>query len=209
MLAVPAALALHDLQASRRMTVQDRFLRSLVESSSAMSSTAGLDELLQRVAQEASEALHTSQAAVYIHDPEQDALVYRVFHVRAAPARMTRSVQCVGSRTALATRRSSSATTSSWNTSPTPTCPPIADATGAAWTKGPSSASRCVYDDGLGLLRLYEFEEERMFTPLELQFARGLWVNSPARRSTMRRVSSVNRPVALSPRRCSRRARRC
>ncbi|HQG04206.1 MAG TPA: GAF domain-containing protein [Thermoleophilia bacterium] len=176
MLAVPAALALHDLQASRRMTVQDRFLRSLVESSSAMSSTAGLDELLQRVAQEASEALHTSQAAVYTHDPEQDALIYRVFHVRVpAPGAddplgtVCRFSDCPGNKAILfsddiVVEHQSDAD-----------LPADRRRNLERWDERTVlSVPLRFHDERLGLLRLYEFEEERMFTPLELQFARGL-----------------------------------
>ncbi len=175
-LAVPAAIAIHNAHLYRRMAEQNRFLSSLVDSSRAMSSTVDLDDLLRRVAKEACESLHTSQAAVYIHDPEQDALVYRIVYERV-PTRGEDDP--IGFAYPYAEHPGNKAILFGDDIviehESDVDLPPDRRRSVARWSERTVlSVPLRFRDKRLGLLRLYEFDEERTFSLLELQLARGL-----------------------------------
>ena len=173
---MPAAIAIHNARLYRRMAEQNRYLSSLVDSSRAITSTMDLDEVLLRVAREGCEALRTSQAAVYEHDAERDALIYRTLYERKVadgPADALGTVcpldEYPGERAILMSddivienasdpglrvdRRESFDT---WG------------------EKTVVSVPLRFHDERLGILRLYELEKERAFSNHELQMAEGL-----------------------------------
>ena len=175
-LAVPAAIAIQNARLYRRMAEQNRFLSSLVDSSRAISLTPDLDDLLLRVAREACEALASSQAAVYIFDPEQDALIYQILYERVPTQGPDEPMGVVcpldeypGERPILfgddiVVEHASD-----------PTLPAGRRRSIETWNeKTVLSVPLRFHDERLGILRLYEFEREREFSPLELQLAAGL-----------------------------------
>jgi len=175
-LAVPAAIAIQNARLYRRMAEQNRFLSSLVDSSRAISLTVDLDQLLLRVAREACEALASSQAAVYIFDPEQDALIYQILYERVPTQGPDEPMGVVcpldeypGERPILfgddiVVEHASD-----------PTLPAGRRRSIETWNeKTVLSVPLRFHDERLGILRLYEFEREREFSPLELQLAAGL-----------------------------------
>jgi HD-GYP domain-containing protein (c-di-GMP phosphodiesterase class II) len=175
-LAVPAAIAIQNARLYRRMAEQNRFLGSLVDSSRAMSSTVDLDDLLHRVAREACESLRTSQAAVYIHDAEQEALIYRIAYKRI-PTRgeddplgaVATFAEQPGNRAILFSDDIVIEYESDTD------LPADRRHNIERWSeKTVLSVPLRFQDKRLGVLRLYEFDEERAFSLLELQLARGL-----------------------------------
>jgi HD-GYP domain-containing protein (c-di-GMP phosphodiesterase class II) len=175
-LAVPAAIAIHNARQYRHMADQNRHLESLVASSRAISTTVDLDEVLNRVAREACEALGTSQSAIYVHDPEQDALIYQILYDRTPtlgpdePLGVVCSLaDCPGDRAILG----GDGIVIEYLSDPT-----VADdrrESMETWSERTvMSVPLRFRDERLGILRLYEFEEEREFTAQELQLAAGL-----------------------------------
>jgi len=77
LLAIPAAVAIHNARLYRQQEEQNRHLASLLDSSRALTSTVVLEDVLALVCRKAAEALTTGQCAIYEYDPAQDALVYR------------------------------------------------------------------------------------------------------------------------------------
>src|SRR5450759_305091 len=73
-LAVPAAVAVHNARLFRREAEQNRRLQALLIASRAMNSTIRLDELLATIARAAREALDTAQAAINTYDPVNDSI---------------------------------------------------------------------------------------------------------------------------------------
>jgi HD-GYP domain-containing protein (c-di-GMP phosphodiesterase class II) len=175
-LAVPAAIAIHNARLHRRMAEQNRFLGSLVDSSRAITASVDLDEVLMRVAREACEALDTSQSAVYVHDPEREGLIYQVAHERvptqgpdAPTGEFCPFSEYPGERAILFADDVVVEYCSD------PTLPEDRRRSLETWNeKSVLSVPLRFRDARLGILRLYDFEQERTFTPLELQLAGGL-----------------------------------
>ncbi len=84
LMAVPAAVALHDVRVRRREAEQSRRLNALLAASRAMTSTADLDELLARIARAAGEALDTAECAIDVYDRETETLQIVAYHQRVA-----------------------------------------------------------------------------------------------------------------------------
>jgi len=175
-LAVPAAIAIENARLYRRMADQNRYLGSLVESSRAISSTVDLDEVLNRVAREACEALGTSQSAIYIHDPEQDALIYRILYDRTPTQGPEEPLGVVcglaeypGERAIL----DGDGIVLEYLSDPS--VPADRREAMQTWSeKTVMSVPLRYQDERLGILRLYQFEREREFSAQELQLAAGL-----------------------------------
>ncbi len=81
LLAGPAAVAIHNARAFRDRAERTKRLGAVVDASRAITSSIDLDEVLQRVAQQATEVMGVSQGAIYEYRPEADSLVYRAVHV--------------------------------------------------------------------------------------------------------------------------------
>ena len=73
-LAVPAAVAVHNARLFRREAEQNRRLQALLVAGRAMNSTIRLDELLATIARAAREALDTAEAAIHTYDPVNDSV---------------------------------------------------------------------------------------------------------------------------------------
>ena len=81
-LAVPAAVAVHNARMFRRETEQNRRLQALLAASRAMNSTIRLDELLATIARAARAALDTAEAAIDTYDAEDDAITIVAYDPR-------------------------------------------------------------------------------------------------------------------------------
>jgi GGDEF domain-containing protein len=81
-LAVPAAVAVHNARMFRREAEQNRRLQALLAASRAMNSTIRLDELLATIARAARAALDTAEAAIDTYDPENDAITIVAYDPR-------------------------------------------------------------------------------------------------------------------------------
>ena len=77
LLAIPAAVAIHNARLYRQQEEQNRHLASLLDSSRALTSTVVLEDVLELVCRKAAEALATSECVIYEYDPARDAIVYR------------------------------------------------------------------------------------------------------------------------------------
>ena len=77
LLAIPAAVAIHNARLYRQQEEQNRHLASLLDSSRALTSTVVLEDVLALVCRKAAEALATSQCVIYEYEPARDAIVYR------------------------------------------------------------------------------------------------------------------------------------
>jgi len=174
--AVPAAVALHEVRTRRREADQQRFLSSLVGASRAFTQTEALDDVLDRIAREAAEALDVAQAAVYEYDPEEQALVYRVLCERE---RSIGPDDSLGSSYALddypgerQILMSDGIVTELLSDPDLPN-----DRRGCMETWGEKSVLSVplrFHDRRLGILRVYAFDRERVFTEVEHRLAAGL-----------------------------------
>ncbi len=81
-LAVPAAVAVHNARMFRREAEQNRRLQALLAASRAMNSTIRLDELLATIARAARGALDTAEAAIDTYDPENDTITIVAYDPR-------------------------------------------------------------------------------------------------------------------------------
>jgi GAF domain len=81
-LAVPAAVAVHNARMFRREAEQNRRLRALLVAGRAMNSTIRLDELLATIARAAREALDTAEAAINTYDPANDSITIVAYDPR-------------------------------------------------------------------------------------------------------------------------------
>ena len=77
LLAIPAAVAIHNARLYRQQEEQNRHLASLLDSSRALASTVVLEDVLALVCRKAAQALATGQCVIYEYDPARDAIVYR------------------------------------------------------------------------------------------------------------------------------------
>ena len=175
-LAAPAAITLQTARQNRRLAEQNRFLASLVDSSRAICSTVDLDEVLDTVAREACEALATSQAAIYVHDPVRDALVYQALYAREPTQGPDEPLGVVCPLDDYPTERTILASDHIVvEYASDPELPADRRASIETWhERTVLSVPLRFRDERLGILRLYEFAEEREFAPLELRLAEGL-----------------------------------
>jgi diguanylate cyclase (GGDEF)-like protein len=84
MLAVPAAVAIHNARLFTARREGARRLETLLEASRALSSTLELDEVLAELARQAVAAAGCSESAIYEYDVARDALVYRALSEHAS-----------------------------------------------------------------------------------------------------------------------------
>jgi GGDEF domain-containing protein len=81
-LAVPAAVAVHNARMFRREAEQNRRLQALLAASRAVNSTIRLDELLATIARAARAALDTAEAAIDTYDPKNDVITIVAYDPR-------------------------------------------------------------------------------------------------------------------------------
>ena len=82
-LAVPAAIAIHNVRLYREQEERTRRLSSLLEASRAIASSVVLEDVLATVARTAGEALDTDQCLIYEYDKGIDAIVSRSLYDRS------------------------------------------------------------------------------------------------------------------------------
>jgi len=82
LMAVPAAVAVHNARMFRREAEQNRRLQALLGASRAMSSTIKLDELLDAIARAAGRALDTAECAIDTYDSQSETLVIQAYYQR-------------------------------------------------------------------------------------------------------------------------------
>jgi diguanylate cyclase (GGDEF)-like protein len=80
LLAVPAAVAVHNARLFRRQEAQERQLASLLDSSRVLTSAVVLEDILNLVCQEAAAALETAEAVIYEYDAGREVFVFRAIH---------------------------------------------------------------------------------------------------------------------------------
>ena len=80
LLAIPAAVAVHNAQLFRRQEDQERQLASLLDSSRALTSAVVLEDILNVVCREAASALDTAEAVIYEYDARREVFVFRAIH---------------------------------------------------------------------------------------------------------------------------------
>jgi diguanylate cyclase (GGDEF)-like protein len=76
LLAIPAAVAIHNARMYRQEEEQNRQLASLLDSSRALTSAVVLEEVLDTVCRKAAQALDTDECVIYEYDAARDAMVY-------------------------------------------------------------------------------------------------------------------------------------
>ena len=82
LLAIPAAVAVHNARVFRRQEDQERQLASLLDSSRVLTSAVVLEDILNVVCREAASALGTAEAVIYEYEAEREVLVFRaIFQV--------------------------------------------------------------------------------------------------------------------------------
>jgi HD-GYP domain-containing protein (c-di-GMP phosphodiesterase class II) len=174
--AAPAAIALHAARARRLEGDQLRFLSSLVSASRAFTQKEVVDDVLNRIAREAAEAIDVSQAVVYEYDQEEQALIYRVLCEREKSIGPEDSL---GSSYSLddypGERRILMSDGIVLELMSDPDLPN--DRRGCMETWGEKSVLSVplrFHDRRLGILRLYAFDGERIFTEAERKLAAGL-----------------------------------
>ena len=79
LMAVPAAVSVHNARMFRREAEQSRRLQALLGAGRAMSSTIKLDELLGAIVSAAGQALDTAECAVNTYDPAAESLVIQAY----------------------------------------------------------------------------------------------------------------------------------
>jgi GGDEF domain-containing protein len=80
LLAVPAAVALHNARMFRREAEQKRRLEALVSASRAMASATTLEELLTTIATAAGRALDADECAINTYDAASDTITITAYH---------------------------------------------------------------------------------------------------------------------------------
>jgi diguanylate cyclase (GGDEF)-like protein len=80
LLAIPAAVAVHNARMFRRQEQQNRYMASLLHSTRALTSVVGLEEVLDLVCRDAAVALGVSDSVIYEHDPKADTIIYRAIY---------------------------------------------------------------------------------------------------------------------------------
>jgi GAF domain-containing protein len=175
-LAVPAAVAIQAARTRRLEADQRRFLSSLVNASRAFTQTVVLQDVLDRVAREAAEALAASQAAIYEYDEEEQSIVYRALCERekaAAPE------DCLGTAYSLEDYPGERLILMSdgivLEKLSDPDLPNDRRGCMELWgERSVLSVPLRFHDRRLGILRIYAFDRERTFTSQERQLAAGL-----------------------------------
>ena len=81
-LAVPAAIAIHNVRLYREQEERTRRLSSVLEASRAITSTLLLDDVLATVSRMAGEALDSDQCLIYEYDSGADAIISRSLYDR-------------------------------------------------------------------------------------------------------------------------------
>ena len=174
-LAVPAAIALHNARMFRRVEEQNRYLRSLLDSSRVITATVDLDEVLARVTREACETVGCPVSVLYVYDADRDALVYQTrYDARPGPAdaflgEAYSLADCPGDRAILY-----SPTIVVEHVSDVSLPPDRRESLETWGEQTVVSVPLRFQGQSLGILRLYELERERTFTALELEYLSGL-----------------------------------
>ncbi len=178
MLAVPAAVAIHNARLYTERREGARRLETLLEASRVVSSTLELDEVLAELVRQAVAAVDCSQSAIYEYDPARDAVVYRALCERtvapgAAPddalGTAYELAEYPGERAILQGRRVVVEHASDTD------LPPDRRASMLAWGERTClTVPLWLGDAAVGLIRVYDMEREREFTEDEVELLRGL-----------------------------------
>jgi GAF domain-containing protein len=175
-LASSASMAIHNAKAYRIQQEQTRQLGALLDAARTITSTVVLDEVLARVATEASAALQTTQAAVYEYNAADDTYTFHAFHEGVPSAD---SVSWLGVAYPLADnptdRETLFARAPKVEHLSDPDLPPDRlESLRDYGEKTVLSIPLHFGDTSLGILRLYETERERIFSATEIELAAGL-----------------------------------
>jgi diguanylate cyclase (GGDEF)-like protein len=176
-LAVPAAIAIHNARMFLEQQEQTRFLASLLDSSTAITSTVVLEDVLQMVACKAADAVGVGEASIYEYEPARD-LIRRVGgHVAGQSREKTRPY--LGRELILdewpTDRRVLVSGQAAQETVGDPRTDPAARALMQEWGQK-SKLTVPLFLDGapMGVIELVECQQERRFTEAEIELARSL-----------------------------------
>ena len=174
LLAVPAAVAIHNARVYRQQEEQTRRLASLLDASRAITSTVVLDEVLNLVARKAAEALGSPQCLIYEYDKVRDAIFGRALYDRdgqpyeglgeAHPLAEYPGDRAILEGGVIVEERVSDARLD----------PVTLAAMRERGEKTCLNAPLIFGNEPLGLMVLIETEQERHFTPEEVELTRGL-----------------------------------
>ena len=178
MLAVPAAVAIHNARLFTARREGANRLETLLEASRILSSTLELDEVLAQLVRQVVAAVDCSQSAIYEYDPARDALVYRALCEReVAPEAESDDAlgtayglsMYPGERAILQGRRVVVEHVSDTD------LPPDRRASMLAWGERTClTVPLWLGTDPVGLIRVYDMERQREFTEDEVELLRGL-----------------------------------
>ena len=82
LLAVPAAVAVHNARMYRRQEQQNRHLASLLDSSRGLTSAVALEDVLDLVCRDAATAFGVRDSVIYEYDPAADSITYRAIYAK-------------------------------------------------------------------------------------------------------------------------------
>jgi GAF domain-containing protein len=175
-LASSASMAIHNAKTFRRQEEQTRHLGSLLDAGRSITATVELEEVLARVADEASRALRTAQAAVYEYDAVDDTYI---FHAFSEVDPTTEGEDWLGEAYPMSENPTDRDTLRSRRPKVEHLSDPDLPADRrinleAYGEKTVLSIPLHFGETPLGILRLYETERERLFTPAEIELAAGL-----------------------------------
>jgi diguanylate cyclase (GGDEF)-like protein len=176
LLAIPAAVAIHNARMYHQEEEQNRHLASLLDSSRALTSAVELEEVLDIVCRKAAQALDADEGVIYEYDAARDAIVYLAKYIRAgdveggADLGTVYSLEDYPSDRALLTRGEVVEESLSDEDLP-------ADARGSMEKWGELTCLNVPLiceRQPVGILMLTETTRERHFGPNEIELAKGL-----------------------------------
>ncbi len=176
-LAVPVAIALHNARTSRAQLERSRRLSSLADASRAITSAAGLDDVLELVTRRAGRTLGSSQCMIYEYDAEQDATIARSLYLE--PGRSSPGDDSIGttyplreypSDRAILLRRQIVEEHATDET----VAPDSRESMALHGEKCCLTAPLYYRDEPMGLLVLIETEHDRHFTAEEVELVQAL-----------------------------------
>ncbi len=176
LLAIPAAVAIHNARIYRQEEEQNRHLASLIDSSRALTSAVVLENILDIVCRKAAEALDTNECVIYEYDAAHDAIVCKALYDSAGGEDQSDSLGVVYSLDEYPSDREILRRGEVIEESLSDESLPV-DVRDSMEQWGEMSCLNVplIYDrEPVGILVLCETARERHFTPEEAELAKGL-----------------------------------
>ncbi len=176
LLAIPAAVAIHNARMYRWEEQQNRHLSSLLDASRALTSAGTPEDALDLVCREAAVALDVGSAVIYEYDAAGDAIVYRAFYPRRPSGDDSDDIGTVYSLAEYPSDRAvlQSGRVVQESISDRGLAPDVRETMEQWEEKSCLNVPLLFNDEPLGLLVVIETQRERRFTDDEIELARGL-----------------------------------